>query len=163
MTSSHTSFMTRTLAQLPESVALFGTPMYPLKIFKYGTWFECRFTVNSIPVSPLPRSFASPLSEEWPTGWCDMAIFTQDATTGPLQPPLGLDSEQLYLTQPNNTQQQAGFFVQIHTIFHPIWDLQTSLPLYLTYVQRFDVVPQAHLPRGQRLAPDMVQGMYTLC
>ena len=58
---------------------------------------------------------------------------------------------------------QPGFFVgQIRAIFHPLWDLQTKLPLYLAYVERFDVVPQNDLPRGQRLAPDLIWGMYIL-
>lgn len=57
----------------------------------------------------------------------------------------------------------AGFFVgQIRAIFHPIWNIPTKHPLYLTYVQRFDLVPQTHLPRGGRLAPDPVHGMYVL-
>lgn len=47
-------------------------------------------------------------------------------------------------------------------IFHPIWDLHTTHPLYLAYVQRFDIIPQLHLPRGQRSAPDPIRGMYTL-
>ena len=51
---------------------------------------------------------------------------------------------------------------QIRLIFHPVWDLRTKLPLYLAYVQRFDIVPQMHLPRGHRLAPDPVRGMYVL-
>ena len=51
---------------------------------------------------------------------------------------------------------------QIRLIFHPLWDLQTKLPLYLAYVERFDIVPQAELPRGQRLAPDLIRGMYVL-
>ena len=34
--------------------------------------------------------------------------------------------------------------------------------LYLAYIEWFDVVPQVHLPRGQRLAPDLVWGMYVL-
>jgi hypothetical protein len=56
-----------------------------------------------------------------------------------------------------------GFFVgQIRIIFRPLWDLRTKLPLYLAYVERFDVVPQADLPRGQRLAPDLIWGMYVL-
>ena len=56
-----------------------------------------------------------------------------------------------------------GFFVgQIRVIFHPLWDLQTKLPLYLAYVERFDIVPQADLPRGQRLVPDLIWGMYVL-
>ena len=47
-------------------------------------------------------------------------------------------------------------------IFHPLWDLQTKLPLYLVYVEQFDIVPQAHLPRGHRSAPDLIWGMYVL-
>ena len=40
----------------------------------------------------------------------------------------------------------GGFFVgQIRIIFHPLWDVLTKHPLYLAYVQRFDIVPQAHL------------------
>ncbi|KAF9782579.1 hypothetical protein BJ322DRAFT_1157393 [Thelephora terrestris] len=98
-------------------------------------------------VAPLQKLFALPPGEEWPNGRCDTAIFSHDAIAGPLQPPPGLD----------------GFFVgQIRTIFHPLWDLQTKLPLYLAYVERFDVVPQADLPRGQRLAPDLIWGMYIL-
>ena len=57
----------------------------------------------------------------------------------------------------------GGLFVgQIRTIFHPRWDVPTTRPLYLAYVERFDVVPQAHLPRGARLAPDPIHGMYVL-
>jgi len=63
----------------------------------------------------------------------------------------------------NVTESWLGFFVgQIRLIFHPLWDLKTKLPLYLAYVERFDVVPQAHLPRGHRLAPDLIWGMYVL-
>ena len=51
---------------------------------------------------------------------------------------------------------------QIRLIFHPLWDIKTKLPLYLAYVERFDIVPQTHLPRGQRLAPDLVWGMYIM-
>ena len=43
-----------------------------------------------------------------------------------------------------------------------MWDLRTPLPLYLAYVQRFDIVPQMDLPRGQRSAPDLIRGMYVL-
>ncbi|KAF9784417.1 hypothetical protein BJ322DRAFT_1141469 [Thelephora terrestris] len=98
-------------------------------------------------VAPPQKLFAIPPGEDWPNGRCDTAIFSQDATAGPLQPPPGLH----------------GFFVgQIRTIFHPLWDLQTKLPLYLTYVERFDIIPQTDLPRGQRLAPDLIWGMYVL-
>ena len=56
-----------------------------------------------------------------------------------------------------------GFYVgQLRLIFHPIWNLPTRLPLYLAYVERFDIIPQADLPRGQRLAPDLIRGMYIL-
>ena len=51
---------------------------------------------------------------------------------------------------------------QIRLIFHPIWDLPTKLPLYLAYVERFDIIPQGDLPRGQRSAPDLIRGMYIL-
>ena len=72
-------------------------------------------------VAPPQKLFASPPSEEWPTERCDTAIFAQDATAGPLQPPPGLDSEWLHPTQPNLTEQQAEFFVgQICMVFHPI-------------------------------------------
>ena len=30
------------------------------------------------------------------------------------------------------------------------------------YVERFDIIPQTHLPRGHRLAPDPTRGMYIL-
>ena len=57
----------------------------------------------------------------------------------------------------------GGFFVgQIRAIFHPIWNIPTRHPFYLVYVQRFNIVPQTHLPRGRRLAPDPIHGMYTL-
>lgn len=57
----------------------------------------------------------------------------------------------------------GGFFVgQIRAIFHPIWNIPTKRPFYLAYVQRFDIVPQTHLPRGMRLAPDPIHGMYVL-
>ena len=57
----------------------------------------------------------------------------------------------------------GGFFIgQIRAIFHPIWEIPTKYPLYLAYVQRFDIVPQTHLPRGRRLAPDPIHGMYVL-
>ena len=63
----------------------------------------------------------------------------------------------------NSTKLLLGFFVgRIRMIFHPIWNLQTKLPLYLAYVERLDVVPQTHLPRGCRLAPDPIWGMYVL-
>ena len=57
----------------------------------------------------------------------------------------------------------GGFFVgQIRVIFHPIWEVPTARPFYLAYVEQFDVAPQAHLPRGARLAPDPIHGMYVL-
>ena len=37
------------------------------------------------------------------------------------------------------------------------------LPLYLAYVERFDIISQIDLPRGHRLAPDLIRGMYVLC
>ena len=56
-----------------------------------------------------------------------------------------------------------GFFVgQIRCIFHPHWLLETKLPLYLAYVHWFDIVPQLHMPRGQRSIPDPITGMYVL-
>ena len=51
---------------------------------------------------------------------------------------------------------------QIRLIFHPMWDLRMKLPLYLAYVERFDIIPQTHFPRGQRLVPDPIRGMYVL-
>ena len=48
-------------------------------------------------------------------------------------------------------------------VFHPIWELWTKLPLYLAYVERFNDIPQTHLPRGHRLALDPIRGMYVLC
>src|SRR5882757_6835476 len=57
----------------------------------------------------------------------------------------------------------VGFLVgQIRAIFHPIWNVPTKQPLYLAYVQRFDIIPQTHLPRGMRHAPDPIHGMYVL-
>ncbi|KAF9645552.1 hypothetical protein BDM02DRAFT_3131018 [Thelephora ganbajun] len=106
-------------------------------------WYSVRVQMYSqlhSGIAPPQKLFASPPSEEWPTGWCDTALFTQDATAGPLHPPPGLNG-------------------QIRMIFHPLWDLPTKLPLYLTYVEQFDIVPQTHLPRGQRLAPDLIWGM----
>lgn len=40
--------------------------------------------------------------------------------------------------------------------------MKAGLPLYLTYVHRFDIVPQLCMPRDQRFAPDPVTGMYLL-
>ena len=37
-----------------------------------------------------------------------------------------------------------------------------KLPLYLTYVEQFNIIPQGDLPRGQRSAPDLIRGMYIL-
>ena len=65
--------------------------------------------------------------------------------------------------RPSMLTNSGGLFVgQIRTIFHPRWNVPTTRPLYLAYVERFDVVPQAHLPRGARLAPDPIHGMYIL-
>jgi hypothetical protein len=58
---------------------------------------------------------------------------------------------------------KSGFFVgQIRLIFHPFWKVKSELPLYLAYVHRFDIVPQPTMPRGQRLIPDPITGMYAL-
>ena len=51
---------------------------------------------------------------------------------------------------------------QICTIFNPIWGLRTKLPFYLAYIKRFDVVPQAHLLRGHRSAPDPIWSVHIL-
>ena len=57
----------------------------------------------------------------------------------------------------------TGFFVgQIRLIFHPIWALKTKLPLYLAYVQCFEIVPQPYMPCGQQAVPDPITGMYVL-
>ena len=112
----------------------------------------------------LPQKlYASPPSEEWPAGRCDTAMFAEDAISAPPRPPLGLDGKCLAGFIPNQPDSYPGFFVgQIRSIFHPIWDLRTKFPLYLAYVERFDVIPQTHLPRGRRLAPDLIRGMYIL-
>ena len=44
-------------------------------------------------VTPPQKLFASPPTEEWPNGRCDTAIFSQEATAGPLRPPPGLNGE----------------------------------------------------------------------
>ena len=51
---------------------------------------------------------------------------------------------------------------QIRFIFHPIWEMETGLLLYLAYIHRFDIVPQLSMPRGQRFTPDPVTRMYIL-
>ena len=114
-------------------------------------------------LAPPEKLFASPPSTEWPKGRFDTAIFAQDAVDGPLHPPPGLNGKQPHYILFNITESQLGFFVgQIRLIFHPIWDLKTKLPLYLAYVERFDIVPQGRLPREHRLAPDPIRGMYVL-
>ena len=116
--------------------------------------------------TPIPANklFASPPSNEWPTGRCDTAIFSIGAIGGPAKPPPGLDGKRWpYLNTKFTLTRMGGFFVgQIRAIFHPIWDIPTNHPFYLVYVQRFDIVPQTHLPRGRRLAPDPIHGMYVL-
>jgi hypothetical protein len=47
---------------------------------------------SSIP-TPADKLFASPPSDEWPTGRCDTAIFSKDAEGGPTRPPPGLDGK----------------------------------------------------------------------
>ena len=47
---------------------------------------------SSIP-TPADKLFASPPSDEWPTGRCDTAIFSKDAEGGPIRPPPGLDGK----------------------------------------------------------------------
>ena len=44
-------------------------------------------------VAPPQKLYASPPTEEWPDGRCDTALFAQDATSGPLHPPLNLDGK----------------------------------------------------------------------
>ena len=51
-------------------------------------------------VTPSQKLFASPPNKEWPTGRCDTAMFTQDATSGPLRPPLGLDGKRFSFCRP---------------------------------------------------------------
>jgi hypothetical protein len=120
---------------------------------------------NSPTPTPSRKLFASPPSKEWPTGRCDTAIFSVDGEGGPAQPPPGLEGIIISIPSPLDTRadEHKGFFIgQIRTIFHPLWEVPTTRPLYLAYVERFDVVPQTHLPRGSRLAPDPIHGMYVL-
>ncbi|KAF9777296.1 hypothetical protein BJ322DRAFT_1135060 [Thelephora terrestris] len=97
---------------------------------------------------PPQRLFASPPSDDWPSGRCDTVLFRESVDPrSPQRPGLGL----------------SGFFVgQIRLIFHPIWTLKTKLPFYLAYVQRFDIVSQPYMPRGQQTVPDPITGMYVL-
>ena len=65
-------------------------------------WYSVRVQTYSQLYSGVAcpqKLFASPPSKEWPTGRCDTAIFAQDAVTGPLQPPPGLDGKQFYCIQ----------------------------------------------------------------
>ena len=65
-------------------------------------WYSIRIqTYNqSGPGVALPKKlFASPLTEDWPHGWCDTAIFAHDAIAGPLHPPLGLNGKPPYYFQ----------------------------------------------------------------
>ena len=59
-----------------------------------------------------------------------------------------------------------GFSVgQIRLIIHPLdWYMPLKPPLYLTYVQRFDIIPQATpgYPGPRAAIPDPVTGMYIL-
>jgi hypothetical protein len=58
---------------------------------------------------------------------------------------------------------QLGFTVaQIRLIIHPIWHLRSRKPLFLTYCQRFDIVPQAHVNEARSCIPDPITGMYVL-
>ena len=62
-------------------------------------WNAVRVQTHSqlVPGPAPPRKlFASPPSEEWPTGRCDAAVFAQDATAGPPRPPPGLDGKWLH-------------------------------------------------------------------
>ena len=65
-------------------------------------WYSVRVQTYSQLYSGVAcpqKLFASPPSDEWPTGRCDTVVFAQDAVTGPPQPPPGLDGKQSYFIQ----------------------------------------------------------------
>ena len=99
---------------------------------------------------PPQRLFASPPSDDWPSGRCNTTIFRESFVFDLL---IGLR----LMASP------IGFFVrQIRLLFHPIWMLKTRLPFYLAYIQRFDIISQPYMPRGQQAVPDLITGMYVL-
>jgi hypothetical protein len=57
----------------------------------------------------------------------------------------------------------TGFNVaQIRLIIHPHWTLPTAEPMYLSYVHRFDIVPQSKHDGRRGPVPDPISGMYVL-
>ena len=65
-------------------------------------WYSVRvqtYSSCSTGAADPQKLFASPLTKDWPHGQCDTAMFTQDATAGPLQPPLWLNSTSPHCVQ----------------------------------------------------------------
>jgi len=82
--------------QMTHAIAGKRGPTWDISIpFQYvRVWHSVRVQTHSqlgSGITSPQKLFASPPSEEWPTGRCDTAMFAQDAINGPHRPSLGLE------------------------------------------------------------------------
>lgn len=131
-------------------------------------WHSVRIQTHSLDdgsVTEPRRLTAIPPCGAWSRGRYDSAIFVHDSANLACLPSVGLSGEfPTWSVHHDSSCCSPGFTVaQIRLIIHPIWDMGTDTPLYLAYVQRFDIVPQlSATPPSRAAIPDPGTGLYVL-
>lgn len=124
-------------------------------------WYSVRIQVrltDSADVSDVRRVCAEPPSPDWPFGRYDTVLLSDGSAPG--QGLHGMTSAWC-LKRRSCANLSKGFdLAQIRLIFHPIW----STNVYLTYAERFDIIPQLtyHGSAVRERCPDPVTGMYVV-
>jgi hypothetical protein len=140
----------------------------PLPFEEVQVWFSVKvqtYSCDGPGIVPPQKLMASPPSNGWPQGRCDTAMYCQDVNNCPDSPPAGLEGTLIISLQLCSNALLGFTIAQLRLILHPIWRLSSRKPLFLSYCQRFDIVPQAPSihANGPRLCmPDPVTGMFVL-
>jgi hypothetical protein len=123
-------------------------------------WHSARVQVRSADpptdVSTPCRVCAEPPSSEWPFGRYDTVLISNGSTPG-----RGLQGKSISRYDAPTLMLFQGFdLAQVWLIFHPVW----SSNVYLSYMERFDIIPQATNLSGTSRAccPDPITGMYVV-